>query len=152
MELPRTELTASLQVGQGKRSVGRSAGLARQAPARAGGRRATCFPDGVISNDDLDAFRSAWYSAQTAATQCADSPDNAAADANGDGCIDVVDIQALLAAEGQQRAAAGSPARQDSALARMAYPSPPSPAGPGHYGFHQRNCKHLHRYQHRRYA
>ena len=96
-------LLTGLQVGNGGKAIAAPHGGARGIPPHAGGPARDLFPDGILSVDDLDAFRSAWYTARTADNQC-QQDSSLEADANGDGCIDVVDIQALLAGQGQPRA------------------------------------------------
>ena len=60
---------------------------------------------GKINVQDVDAARGAWYAAHEAGNVCT-AGTSAAGDANNDGCMDVVDIQAELAAKGQKAAPA----------------------------------------------
>jgi CSLREA domain-containing protein len=86
-------------------TVQRSApqGIRRPAAPRAPQQTRDVFGSGKISANDIDMVRAAWYRTRDAAGSCHLAAENAAVDANGDGCIDVLDLQALLNDQGQTR-------------------------------------------------
>ena len=59
----------------------------------------------TIDKRDLDTVRSDWTTDRALGTTCAA---DLAADANGDGCVDIVDVQAVLASQGQSVAGGGA--------------------------------------------
>ncbi len=71
-------------------------------PARAAGPAGESVVDGVFNRQDLDTVRGAWQRARETGTVCGPAR---AGDANGDGCVDIVDVQAVLAVQGAATAA-----------------------------------------------
>jgi len=101
VSLARTEALSRFVVDGGKRSFAAPGGSARPAPAGAGGPTRDVFGRGIISRDDLDLVRGAWYSTRHRGVSCV-ADELVGADANGDGCVDVVDLQAALADQGKR--------------------------------------------------
>ncbi|MEP7377971.1 MAG: PKD domain-containing protein [Chloroflexota bacterium] len=100
--LADTNMVATLDVsGEGASSAAPD-GRARPAPARTASPVRDLFGKGVISPEDLDIAQAAWYRTRGASASCALAGANLGADANADGCIDIVDIQALLASQGRE--------------------------------------------------
>jgi CSLREA domain-containing protein len=99
LALAADEVIAELPVNSGKRTLTAPRGALRPAPQRAAKPTRDLFGRGVISPEDLDIIRAAWYRARESDSVCqADAI--ADDDANGDGCVDIVDVQALLAGQG----------------------------------------------------
>ena len=104
--------TAGRRVGGAQLKAGsigvRGASRSFAAPAPAAGWRVTptraaaglreLAPDGRIDGQDLDAARLDWMLSRIKGSACGSA---LAGDANGDGCVDVVDLQATLAARGR---------------------------------------------------
>ena len=63
--------------------------------------------DGRVDRQDIDAARIGWDAARMAGAVCG-SAGRLTGDANGDGCVDIVDVQAELAAQGSARPAAAT--------------------------------------------
>lgn len=78
----------------------------RPQPLRAAGPTRDIVADGSISAKDLDVVRAGWELSRLNEQQCG-TPEFAEADANGDGCVDIVDVQAVAAGKGE-RAEMGS--------------------------------------------
>ena len=76
-------------------------GSAHSGPRHAASTVRALFGKPVISIDDLDIARAAWYNAHETGAGCASGGD-VQGDANQDGCVDIVDLQALSAALGQR--------------------------------------------------
>ena len=57
------------------------------------------IPHGRINRQDLDVIRESWLAARAQGRVCGNAVEG---DANGDGCTDIVDVQALLAAQGHR--------------------------------------------------
>ncbi len=73
---------------------------------------------GKINTQDLDTTRAAWYEARAQGTVCGSS---VTGDANGDGCVDIVDLQAVKAAIGTRAVNAVQP-KQPAATTLAAIP------------------------------
>jgi len=93
-----TNLTTSVHVGHGHRKFGSGGGGGGYygGPARGAGVVRTLFGRDTITQDDVDIARAAWYATRGNASNCQTSG-LPVGDANGDGCIDIVDLQALNA-------------------------------------------------------
>ena len=87
------------------------------APTRAatGIRKLVGF--GKINSSDVDTARLAWDEARAQGTVCGTSPNG---DANDDGCVDIVDIQALKAAVGTRAAVVTHPRMSSASAAAIA--------------------------------
>ena len=104
------------------------------APTRAATATRTLVGQRVLTLRDLDTVTAAWQDAMANGTACGAA--SAAADANGDGCVDAVDIQAVSAGIGQAAApnaavpmvAAAAQLTSAQALAQAASPSSTSGA------------------------
>jgi CSLREA domain-containing protein len=86
-------------------SVGVAGGMAlREAPAptwdaaprRSAGPTRDLLPDGRMDKQDLDATRIGWITSRLQGRVCGAAREG---DANGDGCVDIVDVQAARAAQ-----------------------------------------------------
>lgn len=100
-----TVLSGKIKVDRGARSHSAPRGKARKAPTRAAGPVRSVFGRATIAPEDLDMVRAAWYATREGDRSCAPAAD-AGADANGDGCVDIVDVQAVAAAQGARAVAA----------------------------------------------
>ncbi|MEP7377972.1 MAG: PKD domain-containing protein [Chloroflexota bacterium] len=90
---------ANLNVAGDTRFVPAAQATPRPVPLRAAVETRGLFGENRISPKDLDIVRAGWELARERDEAC--GADLAAyADANGDGCVDIVDIQALVAAQG----------------------------------------------------
>lgn len=87
---------ATVGVDDGSRFFGVPISGQAPRPARAARPIVELQPDGRFDKADVDVARAAWEASRLKSASCA-SP---AGDANGDGCVDVVDLQATLAARG----------------------------------------------------
>ncbi len=109
VELPETEFEAAVQVGSGSEVIAAPSVHRAARPPRAARPVQDLQPDGRRNASDLDIARLAWLANREASAlavpTCA-AP--AATDANGDGCIDIADVQAVLAAETVDRQAAAA--------------------------------------------
>lgn len=76
-------------------------------PEGAAGPLVELQPDGRIDKSDVDVARWAWERARLTGDSCAG---RVREDANGDGCVDIVDLQATLAARGT-RTSIAAPSR-----------------------------------------
>ena len=129
--LTSNALTGSLRVTGRSVSIGAPAGSARSAPGRAAGPLRPVFGRATIGVEDTDIVRAAWYETRAQTTECAPASSRAA-DANNDGCIDIVDLQAITVAQGS-RLVAGATGSAAAASATSAAPlnaslSVPNPA------------------------
>jgi PKD repeat protein len=112
--LGQSEALARLVVENGTRRLTAPKGAARPAPGRPAGPTRDVYGRGVIGPDDLDLVRGTWYSARQGNASCVEAQINQA-DANGDGCLDVVDLQAVHADQATrtgdlvEQSAAGTP-------------------------------------------
>ncbi len=93
-----SNLASRLNVGHGGPVFNAPSGFARSVPSLSSHGVHGLFGRRVISSDDIDISRAAWYSARESGTGCASG--TVYGDANGDGCVDIVDLQALGAALG----------------------------------------------------
>ncbi len=99
LTLGRARALASLSVGRASVALNAPRDGARQLVSRAAGQAHDLIADGTIDSLDLDVARAGWERAQGNDAACVGL--DPAADANGDGCVDIVDLQALLAAPGR---------------------------------------------------
>lgn len=70
---------------------------ARFLPLRAAGPTTEAIPNGKFDKQDLDTVRGAWEVAHETGKVCSAG---VTGDVNGDGCVDIVDVQAVVAAQG----------------------------------------------------
>ena len=120
------ELTGTVRVSGRNTSIGAPAGHARGAPNRTAGAVRAVFGRPTISTDDADIVRAAWYRTRGLGTECAPGTD-ATADANNDGCVDIVDLQAITAALGNKLKPGTSSAPAPVAGARVNSLTVPTP-------------------------
>jgi CSLREA domain-containing protein len=81
------------------------AARSRPQPLRAAGPTRDVVADGRANLKDLDVVRSGWELSRLNEQQCG-ATEYAEADANGDGCVDIIDVQAVSAAQRQRGDAA----------------------------------------------
>lgn len=94
----QSPLLSTLGVGHGAGTFRAPAATpAEAAPTRAAGPARKLVGNGKINAQDLDAVRGDWYTAHETAAVCGR---DRLGDANSDRCVDVVDLQAELAALG----------------------------------------------------
>ena len=98
LSLSRSRALGALSVGQSRDQSASPIDVAKLMPLRAASRARDLFADGVIGKLDLDAVRAGWEQAHSTGNACAAV--DPAADANSDGCVDAVDLQALVATQG----------------------------------------------------
>jgi CSLREA domain-containing protein len=92
-----TNVVAGLSVGRSARSrTAPSASVAGLRPTRSAAATAELVPDGRFNARDTDTARLEWSSARERGQVCG----TARGDANGDGCTDIVDVQATKAKAG----------------------------------------------------
>ena len=135
LTLSASDLLSTVQVGRGSSVHRAPGGSPRAKPSRAGGDVRGLFGKLVISQDDIDMARAAWYSSHVGGAACG-SVAAATDDANGDGCVDIVDLQALNFALGTRvqsttNAAAMSAAVQAIDAAGAAASDAAAKGGPG---------------------
>jgi CSLREA domain-containing protein len=95
-------LLTTVEVDGGKALLKAPDAKDRQKADRAPGKTKDVYRDGKFDQRDVDATRNAWISSRAADEPCRA---NAATDANADGCIDAMDLQALVARDGDKAAA-----------------------------------------------
>jgi len=100
VSLTQAKGSGVLLVGNGSARGSLSSDVARALPTRGGWGVRDLFRDGTIGKLDMDLLRASWASSRGSSTTCAAG--NQGADANGDGCIDVVDLQAVLTKQGHR--------------------------------------------------
>ncbi|MEO8462674.1 MAG: Ig domain-containing protein, partial [Chloroflexota bacterium] len=115
--LDETDGLATIRISDGNRLLGAPSVKDRYLPSKAPGRTRELLRNGRFDRSDLDTARGAWDSARATGTVCGS---NLEGDANGDGCIDIADVQALNALKGQTATTSDPSA---SALAALAAPS-----------------------------
>ena len=96
--LSTTEMTATVQVSGGTNQVAAPNGSARGAAPKKATAIKPVFGKPQVGTDDLDVVRAGWYAAHATSSTC--NQQSNVADANGDGCVDIVDLQAVSAAQG----------------------------------------------------
>jgi len=100
VSLSQSTGTTTITIGSSKTTYSAPAGGASLDPVRAAGPARTLVGLQSIGRRDLDAARAAWADSRVNGSVCGASV-SSADDANADGCIDAVDIQAVAAASGQ---------------------------------------------------
>jgi len=110
----RTALLGKITVDGGTKLHAAPRGSARKAPTKSAGPVRSVFGRAVIAVEDLDMVRAAWYGTRERGRSCAPGSD-ANADANGDGCVDIVDLQAVAVSQGARVAGAVAPSVRASA-------------------------------------
>jgi len=118
LTLAAKELLATLRVAGRPGHFPAPGGAARGAPPHASSAVKPGFGKTQIGTDDLDVARAGWYATHGDSKIC-DAQASAGADANGDGCVDIVDLQAITAAQ-----ASSSHAPATAAAATITAPNP----------------------------
>jgi len=106
VKLSAANLTAKLQIGSGGSSYSIPNSTGNAVPTRSAVATRSLVGAPTLMKQDIDAIRGAWEYSRLNGGACA-AAQSLASDANNDGCIDIVDVQALLA--GQSQAAASNP-------------------------------------------
>lgn len=96
--LKRTSGLVSITMGTGARRFGAPRNVTRRLPVRAPLGTRDLVADGRIHVTDVDVARASWEAAKSGDEAC--TALGQVNDSNGDGCTDIVDIQALVAAQG----------------------------------------------------
>ena len=90
--------TGTLHFGTATNSFAAPAAVAPRFSSSPLGLTRDLIPDGRVAVTDLDVVRAGWESTHATDNPCAAGADSiTGADANGDGCVDVLDVQAVLA-------------------------------------------------------
>jgi CSLREA domain-containing protein len=97
--LPNEIVAGRLQVGRGNTLKSAPSSSAHSGPRLAAQPVRGLFGRPVIGPDDLDLARAAWYGNRDTAGDCSTSA-HVDGDANGDGCVDIVDLQLIDASQG----------------------------------------------------
>jgi CSLREA domain-containing protein len=100
IQVPNTRATGTLRVADGGELVSAPSPAARPIAPRPGGPTVSLFGDGRLSVKDLDIAVAGWEYARFNESVCAQGP--LEGDANGDGCVDIVDVQAVAADQGRR--------------------------------------------------
>ena len=90
-----------MRLGRGLASLAGPRAAAKLLPLAAAGKLRDIVRDGTIGKLDLDILRAEWERGTISADQCITL--GATGDANGDGCVDIVDLQAAVVRPGQLR-------------------------------------------------
>ena len=93
-----TRATGTLSVAGGSELISAPVAGSRLVAPRAGGPTRSLFGDGQISVKDLDIVLAGWEQARLSGSACDGALEG---DANGDGCVDIVDVQAVVADQGR---------------------------------------------------
>lgn len=93
-----------LRVAGGSTTLGAPAAKTRIAPTGPVHAARELLRDGRIDKRDLDTLRGSWELARERDVACRPGT---VGDVNGDGCVDIIDVQAILAAQGESTTAAG---------------------------------------------
>ncbi|MBA2720922.1 MAG: hypothetical protein H0U52_17025 [Chloroflexi bacterium] len=96
-----TDRLVTVVVGGGKKVLSAPPIGGRHTPGKGPGKIREAHKDGKIDRQDLDIVRGAFISAQSRERACALDLADSDGDVNGDGCVDIVDVQAIKAAEGR---------------------------------------------------
>ncbi len=99
ISIGNTRTLGTLQVDGASELLRAPAIPSRQAAPRGSGPTRSLFGDGQIGVKDLDIVRASWELARANDATCAAPLEG---DANGDGCVDIVDVQAVLADQGRR--------------------------------------------------
>jgi CSLREA domain-containing protein len=112
ISLPNQTASGRLQVGRGAQLMAAPSSSAHAAPGLASQPVRGLFGRSVIGADDLDIARAAWYGNRSGSSVCTTNA-HLDGDANGDGCVDIVDLQLISAAQGARvtSTASGAPVR-----------------------------------------
>jgi hypothetical protein len=92
--LGRVSRVVVIRVGRAQRVLRAPQAATRRAPSRVARPTRDLVPDGYADGRDLAAARAAWESAHDSNVPCASTD----GDVNRDGCVDIVDMQAVVAA------------------------------------------------------
>ncbi len=121
--LRKGKAVGSLRVGRGTHRPAVPGDAARRLPTRAAVPLRPPVDDGTIDVKDLDVVRAEWAMARANDAACGDERYRAA-DANGDGCVDIADIQAVFAAIRNRPTAERNDANRTNATASVAGAGP----------------------------
>lgn len=98
IQLTGVDQLTTVRVAGGFRLLAAPRPIGRTAPTRPAGLVRERLPDGRFDKRDLDTVRAGWEAARAQDGACAAAKD---ADVNGDGCVDILDVQATLAMQGE---------------------------------------------------
>jgi len=131
ISLATTQVHGTVHAGRGGNHFSSPTGRTHGGPARAASALRSLFGRNTVNQDDVDIARAAWYASRGDANSCQTGalPQG---DANGDGCIDIVDLEALTVSQGGKAtdswgptaapsgAAGVQPASQSTSAVKMA--------------------------------
>ena len=120
----RVQVTGSTKL---RRAPG---GNAHSGPRLAASSVRTLFGKPLISSDDVDIARAAWYLDRETGAACATTAD-VEGDANGDGCVDIIDLQLLSHALGSRVSRGVDQAAVDALDHLRSSPTTRTSAAPG---------------------
>src|SRR4051794_8105273 len=98
--LASNSASGALVVEHGRKIVGAPAKSTKPGPTKSAGPTHDVLADGALGKMDLDIVRAAWEFDRRNGVSCGSG--DLSADANGDGCIDIVDLQSVAVAQGKQ--------------------------------------------------
>ncbi len=94
-----------LRIGGGSRVLRAPLPTGRTVPSRAAGPARELFRGGRIDRRDLDGVRAGWEAARERGSICGG---DALEDVNQDGCVDITDVQSMLASSGDRTSSGGT--------------------------------------------
>ena len=118
ISLAATEVHGTFRAGRGGNRFYAPGGRTPGAPARAAGALRSLFGRNVVTQDDVDIARAAWYASRGDANACQTGA-LPKGDANGDGCIDIVDLEALNVSQGVRATDSWGPTASASGTASV---------------------------------
>ena len=95
LALSAVQATGALVFGSSSSTFAAPADAAPRASTRVAGPTRDLVPDGRLAVTDLDIARAAWEQSELNGNPCASN--TTGGDANGDGCVNIDDVQAVLA-------------------------------------------------------
>ena len=100
--LAMSDISSSLRIANGAKTFAAQQSVGHMSPAHAPGAIKTLIGQRVLLPQDLGVEQAAWQDSLLNGGACASA--DAANDANGDGCIDIVDVQAISSSLGKPAA------------------------------------------------
>ena len=121
VDLAGPDQLVTVGVAGDQRVLPAPAASAHPAPLRGAGVARGPLHAAGVNVQDLGVLRAAWQSARAQGAVCRPSNSPADGDANGDGCVDIADVQAIAAAGGQSGTSGSTlPAARTTAAPNLA--------------------------------
>ncbi|MEA2610029.1 MAG: hypothetical protein QOJ75_2272 [Chloroflexota bacterium] len=117
LELGATDGLATIRISGGNQMLNAPNVNGRFSPSHGASKAKDLFRNGKYDRQDLDLARGAWDHARATGAVCGP---NLEGDANGDGCVDIADVQTLNALQGETATTTGLSALATTASAVMA--------------------------------